>query len=309
MHQSIDRKKLFKYVPAGRKKIGLALGSGAARGLAHLGVLRVLSELEIPIDCVSGTSAGALVGAFYAAGKIEELHTYAKRLTKRRALRLIDLTFPRNGLIEGRKIEKFLKRYLAGVMIEDLAVPFACVATEYHTGAEVVLDRGGLVGAVRASLSIPGIFLPSRLGGMILVDGGVVNPVPVKVVRDLGAEFVIAVDICPRIPQACMVASQLGDEDLKEIVPRRRLPLTPLLRQEKLPSVFEVIMGSIDIMEAAINKVRIIKEKPDLVITPALDEVGTFDFYKYDLGVVGGEEAAWSALSNIEKVVRKRRGK
>jgi len=303
-------KQFYDFLTMGKKKqVGLALGSGAARGLTHLGVISVLKRLEVEISCISGTSIGALIGAFLAAGKIDELDRFAATLTFRESLKLIDPVIPRSGLIEGERIESFLRDHLGSVTIQELPVSFACVASDFRSGTEVVLDTGDLVRSIRASISIPGIFKPIHHRGMFLVDGGIVNPVPVEVVRKLGADFIIAVDICPRLPESCMVTSDQWDTgiDPQAVEPPESHSHTYIAglapqatKPATFPTVFEIIDSSIGVMESLINRDRINHEKPDVIITPALDELGRLDFYKYEAGVREGERAAWSALSEFD---------
>ncbi|NCC56905.1 MAG: patatin, partial [Synergistales bacterium] len=177
-------------------KIGIALGSGGARGMAHIGVLRALEEAGVKPELVAGTSIGALVGGIYSAGKINELTEIALGLDWKKAARyFMEVSFPRSGLIEGARINEFLLEMVGDRSIEDLPRAFSAVATDIMSGREEVLAVGGLVDAIRASISIPGIFTPAKVNDTFLVDGGLVNPVPVNVCRKMGAEFVIAVDI------------------------------------------------------------------------------------------------------------------
>ncbi len=281
----------------GDKKIGIALGSGAARGLAHLGVLKVFEEEGLKIDCVSGASVGSIVGAFLAAGKLKELNSFCSKLTSWDSLKLIDpILIPKMGLVEGKKVEKFFRDYLGDLKIEELEIPFACVATDFYSGSEVILKSGDLVTAVRASISIPGIFKPVKMNGMMLVDGGVVNPVPVEVVRNLGAEVVIAVDITPRVSQNVVLPGN-------GTVIKGGSSITKKSFYDP-PNVFEIIIGSIAIMETQINKMRMKSEKPDVIITPELNGLGLFDFHKYNLGVKEGERATWEVIRRIEKFVK-----
>lgn len=177
------------------KKIGVALGSGAARGFAHIGILRALQAEGIPIDCVAGTSMGAIVGAVYAAGALPEMEKILEHFTWKEMRALLDPLFPTSGLLGGKHIEKLLGRLLNSQRIEAFSTPFAAVAADVATGKEVVLTSGDAVTAVRASMAIPGIFTPVFLDGRFLVDGGIVTPVPVQAARNLGAEIVIAVNL------------------------------------------------------------------------------------------------------------------
>jgi NTE family protein len=292
-----DYRTLYKYLPNKyRLKVGLALGSGGARGLTHLGVIKALTDAGIKIEFVSGASVGALVGAFLAAGKLERLVQFASSLTVKESLKMADVMFPTSGLIEGKKIEEFLRTNLGTVRMEDLAVPFACVATDFYTGREVVITRGDLVTAVRASISIPGVFKPVAVDGMLLVDGGVVNPVPVQVVRDLGAEYIVAVDICPEVAKKMTIKYPIADTGRVQGKAGRDAA--------KLPNIFEIIMGSITIMESQIVDMRMRTESPDIIVKPAVEDIGTYDFHRYQEGVTRGESAAGLVISRISRYVR-----
>jgi NTE family protein len=291
-----DYRTLYKYLPAKyRLKLGLALGSGGARGLTHLGVINALLSAGVRIEFVSGASVGALIGAFFAAGKLDELIAFTAPLTRKESLKLADIMFPTSGLIEGKKIEQFLRDHLGTMKIEDLPVRFACVATNFYTGQEVIISRGDLVTAVRASISIPGVFKPVAVDGMLLVDGGVVNPVPVQVVRDLGAEFIIAVDICPEIAKKMTVQ--------RPIIDAGRTGGTAGKEEIKLPNIFEIIMGSITIMESQIVDMRMKTERPDIIIKPAVEDIGTYDFHRYQEGVQRGMSATEQIFSRIRKYI------
>lgn len=181
---------------ASKNRVALALGSGAARGLAHIGVLRALAEAGVTPCAVAGSSIGAVVGGAFAAGRLDALAEFVNGLDWRRSAHLfLEASFPRSGLIEGRKIEEILRQLLGRRDISELPVPFRAVATDVTTGREVVIDEGDLVSAIRASISVPGIFSPARRKGAHLVDGGLVNPVPVSVARALGGVGVVAVNV------------------------------------------------------------------------------------------------------------------
>src|SRR5918912_593952 len=183
-------------------KIGVALGSGAARGWAHIGVLRALAAAGIKPDIIAGTSIGAVVGGCYAAGILDALEGFARELTRRKVFGYLDFNFAGSGLITGQRLCDRLETYLSNQPIEELPRRFVAVATEIGTGHEIWLSRGGLVQAMRASYALPGIFRPVNIGGRWLFDGALVNPIPVSVCRALGARYVIAVnlntDVCGR---------------------------------------------------------------------------------------------------------------
>ena len=178
-----------------RPKIGLALGSGSARGLAHIGVTRALKDAGIHVDYVAGTSIGAAIGAVYASGKLDSLQDAYLAMDWKKIAYFFDVVFPKSGIIDGKKVADFMRDYVHSENIEDLPLPFKAVATELNSGEEVVLETGDVIEAVRASISVPGMFTPVRRDGRVLVDGGLVNPVPVNVARAMGADIVIAVDI------------------------------------------------------------------------------------------------------------------
>ena len=178
-----------------RKKIGLALGSGSARGWAHIGVIKALDEAGIRLDYIAGTSAGAVVGAVYASGRIDSLKDVVLRLDWRKVISFLDVVFPKSGLIDGKKIADFVRTNVGEKNIEDLRLPFCAVSTDLATGNEVLIKNGDIIEAVRASISMPGVFTPVKISNAILVDGGLVNPVPVSVARKMGADLVIAVNL------------------------------------------------------------------------------------------------------------------
>src|SRR5215203_7180049 len=176
-------------------KVGLALGGGAARGWCHIGVMRVLQSAGIVPDIIAGCSIGAVVGGCYAAGKLDELEAFALSLTKRRVMGLLDFHITGSGLIGGDRLKRLLERDLSDMRVETLPVRFATVATELGTGHEIWLTRGPLVEMMRASYALPGVFDPIRLGGRWLMDGALVNPIPITVARALGADVVICVNL------------------------------------------------------------------------------------------------------------------
>jgi NTE family protein len=177
------------------KNVGLALGGGGARGWAHIGVIRALEEQAVPINYIAGTSIGALVGAIYVQDKLHRLEQFAADINMRNLLSLLDIAFPGLGLIEGDQIREFLSEYLTDAKIEDCKTPFRCVATDFLLKKEVIFDTGVMVDAVRASISMPGVFVPCQHRNAYLVDGGVMNPVPVNVAKAMGADVVVAVNL------------------------------------------------------------------------------------------------------------------
>jgi NTE family protein len=257
-------------------KIGLALGGGAARGLAHIGVLKVLEEMGIKPDVIAGTSIGAVIGATYASGKsAKEIEDIVLGLNwGKRALLFWDVTVPRTGLLRGRRIENFLKHIIGDVEFSDLKLPFACVATDLMSGKEVIMDDGPVVEALRASMAIPAIFTPLERDGLLLVDGGLRHPVPTHAARRLGADFVIAVNV---EPDARRMAS----------VPREK-------RKSGIPNIYDVIMQTVSIV--SYQRVRGSLRRADVAIEPRTEDIGFGDFQKARECIARGEEAARAVL-------------
>jgi NTE family protein len=259
------------------KKVGLALGGGAARGLAHIGVLGVLEKEGIPVDMIAGTSAGAAVGALYAqgksAGRIKEV---ALDTGWRRLVSLIDLALPRSGFIEGTKIKNLLKSIIGDISFSDLKIPLSCVATDIRSGEEVVINDGSVLEGVRASISIPVIFTAVKWRGRYLVDGGLVNPVPVSTVRKMGADFVIAVNV----------------------IPPMGVRLQPSAKA-KAPGIFQSMLHSFYI--ATYSLVRSNLAGADIVIEPKLPHIGYGDFHRIGDSIAQGEIAAKELIGQIKR--------
>ncbi len=266
-----------------KKKVGLALSGGAARGLAHVGVLRVLQKEGIPIDMIAGTSAGAVAGAAYA-WSLDTAYMTREVLdpTWRKTTPLLDVSFPRSGFIKGKKIKDLIVRYVGGnIKFSDLKIPFTCVATDIDTGEEVVIDSGSVAEALRATISIPGIFRVVRHEGRYLVDGGLTTPVPVHVVREMGADFVIAVNVNPDVSNRMSQAS------------RRRVA------SRKEPNIFQVMLQSVYISSYALAHGAL--ADADIVIEPDLDNIGAGDFRKVRELINQGRRAAQQAVPEIKR--------
>jgi NTE family protein len=286
-------------------RLGLALGSGAARGLAHIGVIRALQERLIKVDCVAGTSIGALIGAAYCAGNLEPLARDFNSFDWKRVASLLDPVFPRSGLIDGQKVAAFLRAYVPFRNVEDLPVPFCAVATDMLTGAEVVISRGDLVEAVRASIAVPGMLTPVRSNGRLLVDGGLVNPVPVNTTRAMGADRVVAVDLnqdfvekkLARLqPSAGPRSNERGTSRLFDALQSLSSPaaaqLSAWLHREPAPGIIDVLMGSLTIMQARITEANLDRDCPDLLIRPPLGDVRFMDFDRAAASIAIGYETA-----------------
>jgi NTE family protein len=302
-----------------RPRIGIALGSGSARGWAHIGVLRALQEAEVEPDVVCGTSIGALVGAAYVAGQLDALESWARSITILDIVGLMDVTLARGGLIAGERLFKGLQRFHRDVRIEHLHKPFAAVATEFGSGREVWLQRGSLLDAVRASTSLPGIFPPAKLGAQWLVDGGLVNPVPVSACRALGADVVIAVNLngdltsrmtAPRRGRAGRHPAAAPQRDLLgKLSARLARRGTDALAQQlfsgrrETPGFFEVLAGALYIMQDRITRSRMAGDPPDVVLAPRLGHIRLLEFHRAAEAIDEGHAAVVALLSEIRRAV------
>jgi NTE family protein len=270
----------MRNMPQSRPKVGLALGGGAARGIAHIGVLEVLEREGIPIDMIAGTSAGALVGALYAREKDAVLmKKQAMALDWVALTSLVDLTLPKNGFISGNRLTRLLGRFIGEVDFKDLEIPLSCIATDIISGNEVVMQEGSVLEAVRASISIPIIFAVIKNHNRYLVDGGLVNPVPVKTVKDMGADFVIAIDVTP-------------DKAEREAFLRKS-------NEVKEPSLFQVIVQSIYI--ATYYTARSSSDGADEVIHPQLAHISPGEFHRSKELILQGELAAVDSVAKIKR--------
>lgn len=234
-------------------KIGLALGGGGVRGIAHLGVWQRLQELGIPIHCIAGTSIGAIAGATIAAGRVEEALAWCQMSSWKKLPGLIFDRPSTKALLSGRAVEKKLRQIIATESFSDLPIPFAAVATDLNTGEAVAMQEGDLISAVRASMAIPGVFSPVEREGHVLVDGGLVNPVPVSACRALGADVVIAVDVNPMADPA-------------EAKPFKKL------------HIMDVLLKSFGIFNYELTRRELAANKPDVLIRPAVGQVVALDF-------------------------------
>lgn len=317
-------------------RIGLALGSGSARGWSHVGVIRALLRAGIVPDLVCGSSIGALVGAAYAAGQIDRLEPWVASLTRQGVMGLIDLRLS-SGMIQGRKLVDYFRTHFDDPGIEALERPFGCVATELDTGREVWLRDGPVIDAVRASIALPGLFTPVHRDGRLLVDGGLVNPVPVSLCRAMGADVVIAVDLnwdlvgrrAHATPSLYAEASEEpvagtsdadADADAEES-PRERArggkarkraldglwkrlwPSSDAPAGLPMPSMLGVLAASLNIMQVRITNSRLAGEPADVVIRPRVAGIGPLDYHRGELAMAEGVRAAEHALAQLREVL------
>ena len=288
------------------KKLGLALGSGSARGWAHIGVIQCLQEAGIPIDIVCGTSIGALVGGALAGNFMDGLEKMVRSLTWSDIIGFMGLLFPRSGFIEGDKITNHFRKNFSDASIEELAIPFAAMATDIMAEREIWLQEGSLMDAVRASISMPGIFTPCKYKDYVLVDGGLVNPVPVSLCRAMGADVVIAVNLnsdligLPRYINRGKQKNKKSKSGKKEpgkftsFLNKNFLPAGKRLQQKVLEedhSIFNVIAASVNIMQDRMTKQRLAGDPPDMLISPLLAEIGLLEFNRAAEVIAEGHRA------------------
>lgn len=335
--------------------VGLALGSGSARGWAHFGVLRALREAGVSPDIICGTSIGSLVGATYAAGEMDAFESWVLGLGKRKVFGFMDFNLG-GGLLKGEKIIEFWRENFVQETVEQLGTPFGCVATDLQTGAEVWLRKGSIAEAVRASIALPGLFTPVMREGRLLVDGGLVNPVPVSLARAMGADIVIAVDLNADIMRRHMKpvdmgaselnlharelrVSQLHLEEEEPPVPLGQIPealaangsplgwtgawkrsmtsvktlSSSVMRRGRkgegdaeddasvpVPSLVNVVMASVNIMQMRITRSRMAGDPAEVLIAPRLSHVGLMDFYRGRESIDEGYAATQLALPALK---------
>ena len=301
-----------------RPVIGLALGGGAARGFAHIGIVRTLIAHGIIPNVVVGTSIGAVVGGAYAAGHLDTLEEWARRLQPRNILSYLDIRLNGSGLIGGDKLASHLEAAIGPTLIEDLPLTFATVATEIHTGHEIWLTHGRIVDAMRASYALPGIFAPVLVGDRWLVDGALVNPVPVSAARALGAEIVIAANLSSDVfthsttIYAHGPSAEAPQATIEPVPPKRGLgKLFSAERTVKReffgsggrPGISTVMVDAFNIMQDRITRARLAGDPPDMLITPRVGQIGWFDFHRADDLIGFGARAAERAIDSIQEAI------
>jgi NTE family protein len=304
-----------------RQSVGIVLGAGAARGWAHIGAIQELIAMGVSPDIVVGASAGAVVGGCFAAGRLPQLEAFTRSLTKRRVFGLMDVSFSGGGLIGGNRLRTRLTESLGGIDIEDLPIRFASVATEVGTGHEIWLKNGPLIDAMCASYALPGIFEPVRWGGRWLMDGALVNPVPVNVARALGAEKVIAINISSDV-----LTRGTAIQDLQHFIEEARAEVAPegaktggfiqglsrgagLFRRQLTssaggaPGIASVMADAFNITQDRIMRSRLAGDPPDVLITARVSKIGLFEFHRADELIALGREAARKAIDEIREHV------
>jgi NTE family protein len=287
-------------------RIGLALGGGAARGWAHVGVIRALEQAGVHPDLVCGTSVGSLVGAAYAAGELDRFEQWVLGMRIKDVVGFMDVSLA-GGLLKGERVMEFFRRNFVDRPIEQLTMPFAAVATALHTGAEVWLRDGSTVEAVRASIALPALLTPVLRDGIALVDGGLVNPVPVSLARAMGADKVIAVDLSSdRLGRRLSANAQVEapDSAIGEWIRKLQENLGGLIPAHpsdhyKPPSMQDVLFSSIDIMQDRITRSRMAGEPPDFIVSPRLAYLHMLDFHRAKEAIEEGKRAVEAILHNL----------
>jgi NTE family protein len=290
----------------GHLKVGLALGSGAARGWSHIGIIKGLSEMGIEPEIISGSSIGALVGAAYAADKLDLLEAWVRSLTWKEMIKFLDPTLLGGGLIQGEKLTDFVNGYVDNLEFEQLKRQLGIVATELETGREVWFRSGPVMDAVRASISLPGLFTPLLHDGRWLVDGGLANPVPVSLCRAMGADLVIAVNLNGDIlgkhlrhkSEKSKKLELVEDADLwQRMMTQMKSTLSTGKRdlmvrlfgvEHNVPGLYEVLASSINIMQDRVTRSRMAGDPPDVILSPRMSKLGLMEFDKADMGIAEG---------------------
>jgi NTE family protein len=301
-----------------RPVIGLALGGGAARGFAHIGIVRTLIAHGIIPNVVVGTSIGGVVGGAYAAGQLDALEEWARSLQPRNILGYLDIRLNGSGLIGGDKLAAQLEGAIGQTLIEDLPLKFATVATEVRTGHEIWLTHGRVVEAMRASYALPGIFSPVLVGDRWLVDGALVNPVPVSAARALGAEIVIAANLssdvfthsttiyshgpAAEVPQA-LVEPAVPKRGFGRLFSAERTMKREFFGGGGRPGISSVMVDAFNIMQDRITRARLAGDPPDLLITPRVGQIGWFDFHRANDLIAFGARAAERAIDSIQEAI------
>ena len=292
---------------ARRPKIGFALGAGSARGWAHIGVLRALTEAGIGPDLIAGCSVGAFVGAAFAAGRLDQVEAWALGIDRRQMLKLADFGL-RGGLIKGERINEVFRAQFVESEFSDLPIPLAAVATDLHSGQEVWLREGKVSDAVAASIAVPGLFRPVLHQERYLVDGSVVNPIPVSLCRAMGADIVLAVDL-----GSDLVGRYVRDSDrtpngtggfMSRVLPRYN-PRSERQAEPELapPSLIESLMASINIMQLRIARSRLAGEPPDVLLTPRLGHLGLLDYHRAAIAIAEGRDEVTRMLPAIRNAI------
>ena len=288
----------MQHKPTEKPRIALALGGGAARGWAHIGVLRALDEAGVEVSMIAGTSIGALVGGCYLAGRLDELENFARSLTMRRIAGLLDFAIGGGGLFGGMRLNDRMQEHLIGVNIEDLDRTFVAVAAELNTGHEVWISSGSLITGIRASYALPGIFEPVRCNNRTLLDGALVNPVPVSVCRAHEQPLVVAVNLHYDLYGRSAVIKHTASEPAPAYdgPERRQKP------RESRIGMTSVMVQAFNIIQDRISRARLAGDPPDLSLHPRLSDIGLSEFHRASEAIDRGYQEASAKLGEIMRM-------
>ncbi|MGY5453441.1 patatin-like phospholipase RssA [Agarivorans sp. MS3-6] len=294
--------------------VGLALGSGAARGWAHLGVIMALREMGVQPQVIGGCSIGSLVGAAYACQRVDELTEWALSLSSWQVFNLLDISLNRGGLLTGEKVFNAAEKYIGASNIEQLKIPFGCVATGLESGKEIWLQSGKVRDAVRASCAMPGLMAPYQLNGQWLVDGAVVNPVPVSLVRAMGADVVIAVNLNSDKSRLNLLDGDIDDSKHNDgnnqafwrLLGGGKDFLNSMLanlkqQSHRSPGMIGVMSTSINIMQERLTRTRMAGDPPDILLSPKLGNISTMDFHRAEEAIAEGKRVTELMRPQIEE--------
>jgi len=294
-------------------RIGLVLGSGSSRGWSHIGVIKALAKIGIEPEIVCGCSIGALVGASYCAGNLDKLEGWLKKLSKMEVAGFFELNWSFNGFVDATRLEKFLDNYVCAEdrNIEDLDKKFAAVSTDLERGREIWFTSGSVLQSVWASMSLPGLFPPIQIDGKWLIDGGLVNPVPVSVCRAMGADLVIAVNLNGGIVGKHLLKKPevepnygFADRLIKSIKEYSESIFPDKNGEEKSPGLFDAIASSINITQDRITRSRMAGDPPDILLSPKLSKIGLLEFHRASETIEEGEACVERMLSEIKYAVK-----
>ena len=313
----------------GRKKVGIALSSGSVRGLSHIGVLKILEKEKIPIDYIAATSIGAVVGACYASGM--DVNKLEETLKTTKLKKLMDFTVPKTGFLAGKKIEKFLGSILDYKNFDELSIPLSIIVTEINKGEKIILNRGSVARAARASLSIPGVFSPVIVDDNVLIDGNLVDPIPIDVVKEMGADIIIAVDLSIDLLEGNLSNLEQGSKFvkvferkfistelkyLKGFIRKKKLKvpyfiwrmfdtkkIVDYLTGRKIPKIVDYTIKSLDILENQLAKEKLKSPFVDVVIKPSFQGVRMVEFDKAQHCIAAGEIATGEMVPKIKRLL------
>lgn len=311
------------------------LGCGASRGWAHIGVIEALEEAEIPISLIAGCSVGGYVGALYASRSLKSLKSFLLRMDGRKIFSYFDIIFPRSGILNGSKrVRELFSMHTDAQTFDDLEIPVVMVATDLERGRKVVLKSGSLITALRATMSYPGLFAPVRVNGRWLVDGGLVDPVPVGIARAVGAEVIIAVDLNSRIASRSQERAVSSGADIGAVLPALSVEPEPYGRNELMrkiaefyegvesslwdktseflhrdgimpPDIIETIMTSISVMQERITRTNLAVDQPDILIQPRLGDLKMMNFDQVEHCIQEGYISVKEKLDDIYPLLEK----